>query len=67
MVNGFSGLMLGHDLDVLDAELYDAIFISPEKYEIRTIAHEVGHYLGLFHTFGNNNHNRGGRPVTDEK
>ncbi|MBK8669144.1 MAG: hypothetical protein IPN89_06630 [Saprospiraceae bacterium] len=53
--------------NLLDAKQYDAIFISPEKYHITTIAHEVGHYLGLFHTFGTRNYSAGNRSVTDEK
>lgn len=64
---GFSGIMLGHDYNVFNAEATDAIFISPYKLEKEIIAHEVGHYLGLLHTFGVNDFNsRHGRPITDE-
>ena len=47
IVGNLRGAMLGHDLDVYDAEAYDAIFISGHNYTTTTIAHEVGHFLGL--------------------
>ncbi|MFZ1704854.1 MAG: T9SS type A sorting domain-containing protein [Saprospiraceae bacterium] len=67
IINNYSGVMLGHDYDAFNTEDMDAVFISAHKFRVGTVAHEVGHYLGLIHTFGNAVFRPGLKSVTDEK
>lgn len=71
--NGFSlyGTLLARDGatgktgDV--AQKDDLVLLNKQFFKGWVIAHEVGHYLGLLHTWGNVNYNSGGAAVTLEK
>lgn len=67
IINNANGVMLGHDFESFNTDDYDAIFISGNKYSTSTLAHEVGHYLGLVHTFGLGGNAAGSTSVTNEK
>ncbi|MFM2392797.1 MAG: hypothetical protein RLZZ546_779, partial [Bacteroidota bacterium] len=55
------GLMFEYESsNVTQAQFGDIIAINPDKgYLTSILAHEVGHYLGLFHTFGKGDHIKG--------
>lgn len=68
-IKGFDGILYSHnDGNIKTVNKYDAIFIlAGKEYDGGLIAHEVGHYLGLLHTWGNTEHNFGSSSNTNEK